>query len=189
MKDSPLHSNQPGPMSHLLSLAMRQWLCPGSVSLSLAATATAATASLQPSPAAAAPPRPACLAPRLRDAAAAPCDGARHHHPMQALPGDEEGDAAPRRHPPTRTGVGGAACCPHGPTAPEPLSSDAAPLATAATRRRRAPHQGPAFAVRYRRCPTGRGGGAARGPPCRSRRRRRRRRPCPARQRPCPCHM
>ncbi len=63
---------------------------------------------------------------------------------------------------------GGAAGGPHGPRAQESLSRDAAPLAT---RRRSAPQQGPAFAVRYRRCPTGSGGGAARGLQCRSRRR------------------
>jgi hypothetical protein len=134
MKDSPLHSNLPGPMSHLLSQAMLQWLCPCPVSLSLAATATTATASLvpslQPSPAAAAPPRPACRAQGPRDAAAAPCAWARSHHPMQALPGDEEGGAAPRRHPPTRPDgeEGGAAGGPQ--PLPEPLSRYAAPLAT-----------------------------------------------------------
>jgi hypothetical protein len=102
MKNSPLHSNWPGQTSHLLSLAIQQWLCPCPVSLSLAATATAATVSQKPSPAAPLP-RPACRAPGPRDAAAAPCAGASRHHPMQALPGNEEGGAAPRRHPPTRT--------------------------------------------------------------------------------------
>jgi hypothetical protein len=112
MKNSLLHSNQPGHMSHLLSLAMRQWLCPCPVSLSLAATATAATVSLVPSLQKSQAAGPACRAPGPRpphDAAAAPCAGASRHHPMHALPGDEQGGAAPRRHPPTRPDGEGAA--------------------------------------------------------------------------------
>ncbi len=108
---------------------------------------TVATAVAGGAAAAPPPPRPACraLGPRPpRDAAAAPCAGASRHHPMQALPGDEEGGAAPRRHPPTRPDGEGRG---RGwrPTGPEPLSSDAAPLAT---RQRHAPQQGLALALK-----------------------------------------
>ncbi len=51
--------------------------------------------------------RPACRARGPRDAAASPGDGAHRHHSMQVLPGDEEGGAAPRRHPPTRPDLEG----------------------------------------------------------------------------------
>jgi hypothetical protein len=168
-------------MSHLMSWALRQWLCPGPVSLSLAATATAATASLVPSlqlsPAAALPS--ALLAARGGRAMLPPrpAMGPTVTIRCRCCPAMKRGARLPdvtRRRGPTWRGRMLLAA--HSAGAAEPRCRPAS------TRCRCVLQQGPVFAVRYRRC-------AALSPPCRSRRRMQRQLPCPARRRPCPCQV